>query len=213
MNTKADFINNAAKQATRMSILRAAQQSYLLYPPHRKLLNDDFVELPGVGCPILDFLIPHLSPQAKVIGVDTDADIIEKCRVVHKGKPAVWVCDDLIKLIANRNNNSLFDNVGVINFDPYLGPGRPLKSALKVLGDFARERERLAGHVLLIVNVTAARWQGGVTETLRWISQNFPTLLPGGHMPTDLDACVYTSKATPMVNIPVGFGFDPNPKE
>jgi len=206
--SKADFTDNGAKHLTRLANLRAAQQSYVLWPKHKGKLVDDWIEGgAGIECPTLDVVAPHLAPQARFIGIDQTAKVIRECRKLHQGKPAEWVRGDLINLVLN--GNSCLDNAGVINFDPFHSPGQPLEEALEILGEFAKKRERDASHFLLIVNVTSS-YKTTLDGTLRWISKQFPKYLPGGVLPSDLAACVYTSKTKPMINVPVGFGFDPN---
>ena len=103
MTKKADFTDNAAKAQTRESNLWAMQQSYVLWPKHKKLLVDDWVELAGMECPSLDLVGSVLAPQARFIGVDMRPEIIKKCREIHSGKSAEWVRGDLIDLVMNRD--------------------------------------------------------------------------------------------------------------
>ncbi len=205
--TNSDFTNNAAKHQTRVSNLEAVKRSYVLWPAHRQRLVDDWMELAGVECPTVDLLQPNLASQARFIGVDTSPGTLRKCRVAHRDKQAQWVHGDILDLVLSRA--PCMDNVGVLNFDPFLSPGRDLEAALETLGDFAQQRQRDASHFLLIINVTSA-YKKTVRHTLQWIGQHFPTHMGAGYLPPDLKSCVYKSKTRPMVNVQIGFGFNPH---
>jgi len=203
---RSNFTNNASKQETRVANLRAAQRSYVLCPPHRGKLVDDWVELAGVECPTLDLIESALSRRAQMIGVERNSSILAECRRIHSGRRASWVEGDLINLVMSRD--TCLQNAGVLNYDGFHTPGAPLEEALEILGDFAVARQAQASHFLLIINVTTAYLKSTAT-TLRWIERVFPKYLTGT-LPPDLTACVYTSKTKPMVNVQIGYGYDPH---
>jgi len=207
MTDKGDFLNNDAKEWSRTQNLLAAKRSRVLFSQTSQTLMYDWVGF-GIGreCPTHSRVYPLLGPEARFVGVDHNPDYIAQAKCLPGQERSIWLQESFLEVL--QDDHETMSRTGVLNLDTYnAAGGAPAEQLVVAASEVALGRYSQIGEFLLILNFCKPRYEP-LEKIYKWVQEVTRKHLRGCH-PIEPDRGIYTSKKLPMVNVHVGFGFDP----
>lgn len=201
--TSTSFKEDAGKAPSRIRNFETVQRVRGLW--HRtQCLRRDWMELAGAEAPTFQMLREQgaFRRGAKFIGVERDAQTFA---TLPQDDHAVWIHDSLEDLLSDRDER--LNNVGVLNFDGFDGPGEHLDYLFELLFEFSYKQFSITHAFCLILNVPRNQY-GTREDAASWIAERIRRYT--GSLLWDAEVVgrfrYRSDRRTDMFNVPVVFG-------